>query len=357
MPSENDRVSRVHEKSFVLDAHSDIPLLDIYPRRVQGEKEVMKRIHLPRHKKGGVHGAVTTVQADAYRWTSDYAGATKQTLEIIDCMYSEVEESKGGLVIARSGTEMEEARKQGKFSVLMSLEGSKALEGNLSVLRSLYRLGLRTLGLTWNPRNQFGDGAGEKANYGLTALGRRVIEEMNELPMVLDLAHISERGFYDALEVLKRTPVITHTGCKAVYVMREKENPWRSVTDKQIQAIADRGGVVGVPTISHFLSDQPTTIKDYIRHLEHIIELTSIDHVGTGFDLVDYAQPLNRAWLGTLSPSVKMTAQDDTTVRGLEDITKVPNLTMALLEKGYSDGEVSKILGGNFLRVYKKVLG
>jgi membrane dipeptidase len=357
MSRKNEQVARVHANSFVLDAHSDMTMFDVYPRRVEGEKGVMKRIHLPRHKKGGVHGAVVTVGADVYRWATHYEGATKQTLEIIDGLYSEVEESDGKMVIARTGSEMENARAHDMFSVLMSLEGAKALEGNLGVLRSLYRLGLRAIGLIYNRGNQFGHGAGEKQNYGLTALGRQVIEEVNRLPMILDLAHISERGFYDALEVVKRPPVITHTGCKALYVMREKENPWRSVTDKQIQAIADRGGVVGVPTVSHFLSDQPTTIKDYIRHLEHIIKLTSIDHVGTGFDFEDYVTSLHYAWLGAIGPPLPKTPENDPTVKGLENITKIPNLTAALLNKGYSEGEVGKIMGGNFLRVFRKVLG
>ncbi len=126
---------KIQSDAFVLDAHSDIPLLDVYPRRLQGERGVMKRIQLPKHRKGGVHGAIVTVHNDWARWSTHYDGAAVQTLEVIDFMAREEEESDGGFVISETGTQMEEARKKGKFSVLMSLEGAKAIEGSLEVLR------------------------------------------------------------------------------------------------------------------------------------------------------------------------------------------------------------------------------
>jgi membrane dipeptidase len=316
----------------------------------------MKRIHVPRHEKGGVNGAVLTVQADWARWTNQYEGIVRQTLEIIDGLHSEVEESGGAMVMARNGSDMETARGQGRFSFLMGLEGGKALEGSLAVLRCYHRLGVRCIGLTHNVRNQLADGAGVRENYGLTGFGRQVIEEVNRLPMVLDLAHVSERGFYEALEVTKSTPIVSHSGCRDLYPFRNGRVPWRSVTDKQIQAIADRGGVIGIACLKHFLTDSPPTSTDFIRHIEHVIQVAGIDHVGTGFDFLDYARPIQFAWLGDGDPET-WNGEEDIAVKDFEDITKIPNLTVALIKKGYSGGEISKVLGGNFLRVFKRILG
>jgi membrane dipeptidase len=348
---------RIHSESFVIDAHSDIPMADVYPRRAEGERKVMQRVHIPRHREGGVHGAIATVHGDWAKWDTYFEGATKQALEIISDTYSEVDESEGKFVVARTGTEMEQARAKGSFSVLLGLEGAKGLEGSLGVLRSLHRLGVRSISLTHNVRNHLADGAGVRESGGLTDLGRQAIEEINALPMVLDLAHISERCFYEAIELAKNVPIISHTGCRDLYPFRVARVPWRNATDKQIRAVADRKGVVGIAAISYFLTDKPATVDDCVRHVEHVIRLVGIDHVGMGFDFMDYGTPVRMAWLGESGAERWDRTVADLKVAGLEDVTKVPNLTEALIEKGYSDGEIGKILGGNFLRVFKAVLG
>lgn len=350
---EQELVRKIHSDGFVLDAHSDISLLDVYPRRLQGESGVMKRIQLPMHQEGGVHGAIITVHNDWARWATHFEGATKQTLEVMDFMAREEEESGGGFLIAETGSQMEEAHKRGKFSVLMSLEGAKAIEGSLEVLRCLHRLGVRAIGLTHNVRNQYADGAAVKENFGLTELGRRLIEEVDNLPMLLDLAHISERGFYDAIETTKRTPVISHSACRDLHEFDGGKIPCRNVTDKQIQALADKGGVMGVACLRPFLADSNATLEHYVKHIEHIIKLAGVDHVGIGLDFVGYAPDVNFALIG--NTSINPYSKD--AVKGLEDVTKTPNLTVALLRNGYSEGEVRKVLGGNFLRVIKKILG
>jgi len=349
---------KIHERSFVFDAHSDIPMADVYPRRAEGENHVMQRIHLPRHKQGGVHGAIGTVQGDWAKWGEPYFdGAAKQAIETIDGMDSEVEESEGQLVIVRTGTEMERARSGGKFSMILGLEGAKALEGSLAVLRGLHRLGVRSILLTHNVRNQLADGAGIRESAGLTPLGRRAIEEINRLPMMLDLAHLSERCFYEAIEVAKSIPIVSHTGCRDLYPFGNASVPWRNITDKQIQAVAERKGVVGIAAISYFLEKRPVGIDACVRHIEHVINLVGVDHVGMGFDFMDYATAARMAWIGEVGAESWEGTLDRMRVAGIEDVTKVPNLTLALIQKGYSDSEMGKILGGNFLRVFKEVLG
>jgi len=342
----------LHSRHFVFDAHSDVPLLDIYPRRLRGEKQVMKRIHLPHYAEGRVHGAIMTVHCDCMRWSTEYGGALRQTLGIIDSVYSEESESIEECVIVRTGSEMENAHKSGRFAFLMGLEGGKAIEGSLEALRCLYRLGVRSMALTHNVRNQLGDGAGVKENYGLTDFGRSVIEEMDRLGMILDLVHLSERGFYDAIETSKSSPIISHSACSDLYRFGSGSVPWRNVTDKQIQRLADKGGVMGIAFLKPFVTSEDATLDHIIRHVEHVIELVGVDHVGIGTDFVDYATPENQMLLGEKDP-----LGAELVVKDVENIKMVPNFTAALMRKGYSEQEVSKILGGNFLRVFKKVLG
>lgn len=353
MKSEDENVKRIHSNNFVLDAHSDIPLEDIYPRRAKGEKEIMKRIHLPRFEAGGVHGAVMTVHCDCFRWATHYEGACLQTLEIIDSVYSEQEETKEQLVVAKNGSEMEEAHNQGKFSMLMSLEGGKALEGSLHTLRTFYRLGVRAVGLTHNVRNQLADGAAGRENYGLTEFGKSVVEEVDKLHMVLDLAHLSERGFYDAIEIVKSPPIVSHSACNDLYRFWSGKVPWRNVTDRQIEALADKGGVIGIACLKSFLNGPLAVVDDAIAHIERVIKLVGIDHVGIGADFIDYSLPINQAWLG----ENEILSDDEVIVKDLENITKIPNITGGLLRRGYSETEIGKILGGNFLRLLKNVLG
>ncbi len=343
----------LQSRHFVFDCHSDVPLLDIYPRHLRGESDVMRRIQLPRHKEGRVNGAIFTVACDCMHWATEYTGALKETLEEIDYVYAEEKESSGAFTVVKSGSELETTWKDGKFGAFMGLEGGKAIEGSLEALRCLQRLGVRSFGMTHNVRNQLADGAGVKENYGLTELGRRVVEEVDKLHMVLDLVHLSEKGYYDAIETCKDTPIISHTACRDVTPFDHGKVPWRNVTDKQVGTLGDKGGVMGIAFLKAFVSDKDVaTVEDVIRHLEHAIKILGIDHVGIGPDFIDYGTPENQLLLGEAHP---LGTELDT--KGLENITKIPYFTAALMKKGYSETEISKILGGNFLRLFKHILG
>jgi len=287
------------------------------------------------------------------KWATQYAGALKETLEEIDYVFSEEIESGGKFVVAKSGTQIEEARSNDRFAILMGLEGGKAIEGSLEALRCLYRLGVRSMGLTHNVRNQIADGAGVKQNYGLTDFGKSVVEETDKLHMVLDLVHLSERGFYDAIETTRSTPIISHSGCRDLNPFDHGKVPWRNVTDKQIEKLGDKGGVMGIAFLKAFVSEKDeSTVDDIILHLEHVVKLIGIDHVGIGPDFIDYGLPENQLLLGEKDP---LGTELDT--KGVENITKIPYFTAALMKRGYSEEEISRILGSNFLRVFKKILG
>ncbi|MFO7248608.1 MAG: dipeptidase [Bacillota bacterium] len=161
---------------------------------------------------------------------------------------------------------------------LLALEGVEALEGNLVHLRILYRLGLRMVGLTWNEANEAADGCGEPRGGGLTRFGHALVEEANRLSLLLDVAHLSERGFWDVAAASNRPLVASHANCRAVH-----DHP-RNLTDDQLRAIAQSGGVVGLTFVPDFLTDGEATRDDVRRHLEHAVSVAGEDHVAFGSD-------------------------------------------------------------------------
>ncbi|MGE5673014.1 MAG: dipeptidase, partial [Mycobacterium leprae] len=232
---------------------------------------------------------------------------------------------------ARSAADIRQAHAEGGLAVLINIEGAEGIQGSLALLRNYYRLGVRMMGLVWNHRNEVADGAMEERSGGrLTQFGRSVIEEMNRLGMLIDLAHITAPGFYDVLELSADPVLFTHGNCRALF-----DHP-RNLTDDQIKALARQGGVFGISIVSGFMAKE--SIADGVRmvadHIDHAVQVVgSCDHVGYGSDF-DGATP----------PA------------GLEDVTRLPHLTAELLRRGYTEADLVKILGGNYLRVFDRVL-
>ena len=180
-----------------------------------------------------------------------------------------------------------------------------------------------------------------------------MVQEIDRLHMILDLVHLSERSFYDAIETTTSTPIVSHTGCSSICPFDSGKVPWRNNTDRQLEAVADKGGVIGLALLKPFVTTKDvSTIEDVVRHFEHMVRLVGIEHVGIGADYVEYSRPEDQTFLGELTP-----LGEELYVKDLENVTKVPNLVATLISKGYSEGELSKVLGENFLRVFKKVLG
>ena len=206
------------------------------------------------------------------------------------------------------------------------------MEGDLGVLRVLYRLGVRLITLTWNQRNQIADGIGEsRTGSGLTEFGLKVIDEMNDLGMLIDVSHLSETGFWDVIKRSKTPIIASHSNCYALC------SHLRNLKDEQIKALTDKDGVVGISFVPNFLTQErrKTTVKDVVTHIDYLVEKAGINYVGLGSDFD-----------GTGGLPL-----------GLEGVEKMPNITAELLNRGYKEGEIEKILGGNFLRVFKKVVG
>ncbi|MGI6227819.1 MAG: dipeptidase [Peptococcales bacterium] len=215
--------------------------------------------------------------------------------------------------------------------VLIALEGGDALGGSLSVLRGLFKLGVRSLTLTWNNRNEIGDGCAEEPyGQGLSKFGKSVVKEMNNLGMLIDVSHLAEKSFWDVINNTQETIIASHSCCKSIM------NHPRNLSDQQLKALAQNGGLIGINFYPTFLKDNPltATIDDVVKHIIHGAEIMGPEHVGIGsdFDGIDQVP------------------------KGLEDVTKLPLLIYHLEKAGFSFKEIANIMGNNYLRILKKVL-
>jgi len=284
-------------------------------------------VDLPRLMAGGVDLQVFALWVDPRQRRS---GFTVRCLELLEAVRQAVDAHPDRLQLVETRRDLDEVQRSGKIGVLLSIEGGECLEGSLTALRAFRRLGVRALGLTWNLRNDLGDGVGQaESRGGLTAFGRQVVHELNRLGMVVDVSHLSEAGFWDVLEVSSQPVIASHSNARAVC-----DHP-RNLTDAQIRALAQMGGVMGMNFCPEFVvSDGSPTVEDVVRHIDHIVSLVGPDHVGMGSDFDGI----------------------DGTPVGLEDVSRMPAITEALLARGYDEDSVRKIMGGNFLRVFQQVL-
>lgn len=218
----------------------------------------------------------------------------------------------------------------GKTAAVVSVEGGEVLEGNLENLRQIYDLGVRSLGLTWNYSNQLGCGVMEESDTGLTAFGREVCREMNRLGMIIDVSHLSFKGFWDVIETVKDPIIASHSNAKSVCKNK------RNLCDRQIAAIKDNGGVIGINFYPKFLNiTGRASINDIVRHIEYICALTGSKHVGLGSDFDGI----------------------ESVPKGVEDLSKVEDILNLLARKNYTQEQIDDIAGGNFLRVINQVIG
>lgn len=342
-----DQAEKIHRESILILCHEDVPI-DITHRRMNGEKAVMARIHLPRYRQGGVNMAVMAVGGDQIRpFVRPQAGFPtymEGALHSISRMYAEEQEASGGFFIIRSKSDLNRLQPDGPVGITLHLEGAKPLAGQLSMLDIYYRLGIRSMQLAWYGRNELADSTAEQNPGGLTRFGAEVVKAMNEMGMLIDLSHVAEPSFYDTIKITRRPVVATHSNAK-----RLTDNP-RNLTDDQIKAVASTNGLVGVVFYPPFVRRDSPTIEHILDHIDYMRDLIGIDHVGVGPDFVDYAPELILGDVATKGLSVSAQFPKDA-----EDVTKMLNITKGLVARGYKEEEIKKILGGNFLRVLMEV--
>ena len=312
---------RIHEEAVVVDAHNDTIIAHKRLGMSLNSRTDKTQVDFPRLREAKVDVSFFAVDV-----TIAFKNYLTYALDALGFFERELEQAGDEMSIVTTKRSLSEAIKDGKLGVVLAIENSDAVEGSLNVLRMLFKLGVRSIGLTHNPRSLAADGVGEsRTGGGLTTFGVQLIEEMNRLGIIVDLAHISEKGFWDALEVSRKPVIVSHGNCKALC------NHRRNLTDEQIRGLASKGGVIGVTFVPAFIDENAPSLSRLLDHIDHIVEVAGIDHVGLGSDFDGG---------GTL----------------LRDVTELPKITRGLLERGYEEGEVRKILGENFQRVLLEVL-
>lgn len=320
-------IKAFHRRAIVIDAHCDSLLHVVNKGRHLGERSENGHLDFPRLTEGGVD-----VQFFAAYIEPEYKPdrALKRTLQLFDAFFKEIEKHPDQIRQVCNAKEIEQAKKDGVIGALLAIEGGEALNGDLSVLRILHRLGVRSIGLTWNERNDIADGVGEeRTRGGLTNFGVDVVKEMNRLGILVDVSHLSEPGFWDVVEVSEKPFVATHSNAKGQCMHR------RNLTDEQLRALAEKGGVTGMNFAPNFVKAGGATLDDLLDHIDYIKKRFTVDIIGLGSDFDGI----------------------ENTPKGLEDSTCFPNITAGLFARGYKESEIEKILGGNFLRVIREVIG
>lgn len=322
-------VRRVHRSALLVDTHNDVPIrvrtgFDIGMRAERGHTD------LPRLREGGV-GAVFFAVWVPPALVKEHACAHR-ALEMFDAVrHGIIDRYPKDFTLALTADDIVAARRKGRIAALIGVEGGHAIEDSLALLRQYYRLGARYMTLTHVNTNEWADSSNDKpVHHGLTEFGKQVIAEMNRLGMIVDVSHASDEVFRDVLEISRAPVFASHSGCRSLC-----DDP-RNLTDDMIRALGEKGGVVQINFYSAYLTKRTSPqagIEDVVAHIEHVVKLAGIDAVGIGSDFD-----------GITKPPV-----------GLEDVSKFPNLTRALLSHGYSEGDIRKIYGGNTLRLMRGV--
>src|ERR1700723_3986729 len=366
------RAKKLHFSSIIIDTHDDTTQRLLTPGFDIGVRHTDGSVDIPRMREGGLSAIFFSIWISG---TVTGPEAVKRTLDQIDAVRQMVRTHAKDLALCTTAAEIRRAHADGKIAVLMGVEGGHMIDSDLSVLRSYADLGVRYMTLTHSVNDEWADSSTDKpAHNGLTDFGKDVVREMNRQGMMVDISHVADKTFYDALAISKAPMIASHSSCRAIC-----DAP-RNMTDDMIKALAAKGGVVQINYHVGFLSQEfrnaekanpeigkaiqeevkkrcgenegcqltegdkitreyvaqgklpPVEWTKIIEHIDHAVKLVGADHVGLGSDFDGANMPY-----------------------GMEDALHLPQITNALLAKGYSAGDIQKILGGNTLRVMEQV--
>ncbi len=330
----------LHRRSIVVDTHCDtLKCLTPEFTRLKGSmwedrsavgmgvRSELGHVDIPRLRDGGVDCQVFAVSSARDRTPPH---ALRTALDMIDVFHGECERNSDFIRPVTCHDDIMEAVREGKVAAMLSIEGADVIEGRLSMLRVFHRLGVRMVGLVHSLRNLLADGVSDaRTGGGLSELGVQVVEELDRLGVIVDVSHINDEGFRDVMDVARNPVIASHSNSRAVC-----DHP-RNMTDEMIVALADGGGVMGMNFAPSFVHPTAPNVETLVDHVDHIVNLVGPDHVGLGSDFDGIRS----------------------TPAGLEDVTKMPGITEELLRRGYGEDDVKKILGGNHLRLIKRVVG
>jgi len=363
-----ERAHKLHFSSIVLDTHDDTTQRFFSKNFDLGKRNPDGSIDIPRMREGGMNAIFFSIWIDGRTMGPV---AVQKALDQIDAVRENVQRYSKDLVLARTAEDVRRAHAQGKIAALMGVEGGHMIGNDLRIVRIFTDLGVRYMTLAHFYNDEWADSSTDKpAHNGLTDFGKEVVREMNRQGMLVDISHVSDKTFYDALEVSRAPMIASHSSCRALC------NHPRDMSDDMIKALAAKGGVIQINYERSFIDqaykdaseresggvvkmfeqfkkecaeDQeclgrklqemnkkltaegklpPVSWERIIDHIDHAVKLVGADHVGLGSDFDGANMP-----------------------DGMEDCSKLPKITEALMRKGYSDADIRKILGENTLRV------
>jgi membrane dipeptidase len=371
---------KIHEAALIIDTHADTPqrFLDEGFDIGSTDPNDIGHISLDKAKRGNLGAEFFSIWVEPDTNQGRYA---KHTFDLIDSVYEQAAKHPDRMTMAFSVADIERAHKEHKLAALMGIEGGHSIEADLHLLRDYYRLGVRYMTLSWSNTNEWADSSGdindEKVQHhnGLTDFGKQVVLEMNRLGMMVDISHVADKTFWDAIATSKAPVIASHSSSRALV------NAPRNMTDDMLRAVAKNGGVVQVNFFDGFIDEdfrkaaeaqrknEAAAVKAYsdklkaegkdvsyveldrierewlgkiprpplkslIDHIDHIAKVAGVDHVGLGsdFDGVSGATPA-----------------------GIDSAADLPKITQALLDRGYDAEDIHKILGENLLRVFGQV--
>jgi len=371
--SVSPRAKQLHERAIVIDSHDDTTQRLLFEKGFDiGARHANGNIDIPRMKEGGLDALFFSI------WVpSDLTGppAVKRAMDLIDAVREAVRTHPGDLMPATTAADVRKAAADHKIAALMGMEGGHMIDDDLRLLRLYAALGVRYLTLTHFKNNNWADSSTDKpAHNGLTPFGKDVVRELNRLGVMVDISHVADKTFYDALEVTTAPVIASHSSCRAI------SHHARNMTDEMLRALAKNGGVAMINYEVSFLSEEyrvasekksgdvvarlaamskqcggdeacatleeskinreamekgqlpKVTWEKIVEHIDHAVKVAGADHVGLGSDFDGATMPI-----------------------GMDDASMLPKITDALLKKGYSEQDVEKILGGNLLRVMEAV--
>ena len=372
-PGISSQAARIHMNAIVVDGHADTPQRLLFDSGFNiGARHGDGGVDVPRMREGGLDAQFFSIWVPS---TITGPPAVKRALLLIDEVREAVRMHPRDLVLVTTASEIRRAAADRKIAALMGMEGGHIIDDDLGLLRSVAALGVRYLTLTHFMNNTWADASTDKpAHDGLTDFGRDVVRELNRLGMMVDVSHVSDKTFYDAIGVTRAPVIASHSSCRTI------SNHPRNMTDDMLRALAKNGGVIMINYAVGFLSEEyrqavaaergdivtqitatekkcggdeacATLSSDrvdhelmalgkrprvgwekIVEHIDHAAKVAGIEHVGLGSDFDGATMPI-----------------------GMEDASRLPRITEALLEKGYSEQDVVKILGGNILRVMERV--
>jgi membrane dipeptidase len=374
-PAEADQVTRrVLDRAIIIDTHADTPQLMLDEGYDLADPASPYMISLPKMREGHLGAEFFSIWVDTVWPPQDFL---RRALDLIDVVNAQLARHSDALEPARTADDIVRIHQKQKIAILMGVEGGHIIENDLRMLDILYRLGVRYMTLTHTKNTSWADSSGDTPHSnGLTDFGRQVVERMNRVGMMVDVSHTSDKTFFDTLAVTKAPIIASHSSCRALC------NAPRDLTDEMIRALAKNGGIIDINFYPAFIDqtyrdanakvskqedaaleaarktyaakgkwvsfgEEVRLMKPFVSglpmpgfeliadHIDHAVQVGGVDHVGLGSDFDGiYSAP-----------------------RGMEDVSKLPSLVRELARRGYSEGDLQKILGGNLLRVMREVEG